>query len=193
MDSIDGEPALHFKDRDTWRHWLAANHAAESVLWLIHYNKASGQTGVKLGDAVEEAICYGWIDGKLKSLDAARYAVRYTPRQPKSVWSLINKERAKRLIATGRMTPAGLVTIAAGKRSGAWQQAYSSRKPERLPADLKAALMADATAWRNFQKFANSQRGNYIGWVKEAKMDATRQRRIGVVVSRAHDNKRPGE
>jgi uncharacterized protein YdeI (YjbR/CyaY-like superfamily) len=129
----------------------------------------------------------------LKSLDAEKYAVRYTPRQPKSVWSLINKERAKRLIAAGRMTPAGLVTITAGKKSGAWQRAYSSRKRERLTADLKAALMADATAWRNFQGFANSQRSNYIGWVKEAKMDTTRQRRIGTVVSRARDNKRPGE
>jgi len=193
VDSLDGEPALHFKDREVWREWLVANHTTESVLWLIHYNKASGQPGVKLGDAVEEAICFGWIDGKLKSLDAARYAVRYTPRQPKSVWSLINKERAKRLISDGRMTPAGLAAIAAGKKSGAWQQAYSSRKRERLPADLKAALMTDAVAWRNFQSFANSQRSNYIGWVKEAKMDATRQRRIGVVVTRAHDNKKPGE
>lgn len=193
MDSVGGEPARHFPDRDVWRDWLVANHATESVLWLIHYNKASGQPGVKLGDAVEEAICFGWIDGKLKSLDAARYAVRYTPRQPKSVWSLINKERAKRLTAEGRMTPAGLAAVAAGKKSGAWQQAYSSRKRERLPADIRAALMADALAWRNFRGFANSQRSNYIGWVKEAKMEATRQRRIGLVVSRAHDNKRPGE
>ncbi len=193
MDSVAGEPALFFKDRDAWRDWLVANHTVETAIWLIHYNKASGQTGLKLGEAVEEAICFGWIDGKVKSLDAEKYAVRYTPRQPKSVWSLINRERAKRLISEGRMTPAGLAAIAAGKKSGAWQQAYSSRKREHLPADLKAALMTDAVAWRNFQSFANSQRGNYTGWVKEAKMAATRQRRIDLVVSRARDNKKPGE
>jgi uncharacterized protein YdeI (YjbR/CyaY-like superfamily) len=91
------------------------------------------------------------------------------------------------------MTPAGLAAISAGKKSGAWQKAYRSGRRERLPADFRVALVANVEAWRNFQKFNNSQWSNYIGWIKAAKMAATRQRRIDIVVSRARDNKRPGE
>ena len=180
-------------DRTSRRRWLATYHASETAVWLIHEKKGRGRISVSVDEAVEEALCFGWIDGKLKSLGPDQYAVRYTPRQPKSLWSLANKERAKRLIETGRMTSAGLAAISAGKRSGAWQKAYRSGRRERLPADLRVALVANVEAWRNFQEFNNSQRSNYIGWVKAAKKAATRQRRIEIVVSRAGDNKRPGE
>ena len=128
----------------------------------------------------------------MKSLDDEKYIIRYSPRKAKSVWSKLNKEKAEKLIASGKMTDAGLAKIEAAKKNGYWDSAYTNREIDELPLDLKNALILDEDAWDNFQRFANSYRNNYIGWVNMAKSEETRKRRISEVVKRSSMNKKPG-
>jgi len=118
--------------------------------------------------------------------------IKFTPRRIGSVWSKINREKAERLIRAGRMSAAGLARIEEAKKSGLWDAAYTNKKKDRMPPDLKAALVQDKTAWDNFRKFANSYRNMYIGWVKGAKTEETRKRRMKEVVARSLKNKKPG-
>jgi uncharacterized protein YdeI (YjbR/CyaY-like superfamily) len=182
-----------FKNREEWRKWLKDYHFKEEGLWLIHYKKNSRKQSVSHPDAVEEALCFGWIDSKLKRIDDERYILRYTPRKGKSVWSKINKDAAEKMIELGKMTDAGLEKINLAKKQGLWDTAYTNLKKDRLPSDLKRALFEDKLAWKNFNKFSNSYRNSYIGWVKSAKSEETRKRRIDVVVKRSFLNKKPGE
>jgi len=183
---------LHFKNRDEWRTWLEKNHNKLNEIWLIHYKKSSSKKSVNHFDAVEEALCFGWIDSKLKKIDDERFILKYSPRKKKSVWSKINKEKAEELIASGKMTPVGLEKIREAKEHGLWDIAYTNLVKDRLPSDLKDALMKKTMAWNNFQKFANSYRNMYIGWVKSAKTKETRKKRIDEVVKRSLQNKKPG-
>ncbi|MFH1101994.1 MAG: YdeI/OmpD-associated family protein [Methanobacteriota archaeon] len=184
--------AQHFIDRTAWRTWLQQNHTSSKELWLVHYRKSSGKTSVPHREAVEEALCFGWIDSTLKKIDEERFILRYTPRKAKSVWSKINKEKAEQLITQGLMTDAGTKKIEEAKRHGLWDTAYTNKKKERLPSDLKTVLMKNQQAWKNFQAFANSYRNMYIGWVQNAKTDTTRKRRIREVVQRSLRNIKPG-
>jgi uncharacterized protein YdeI (YjbR/CyaY-like superfamily) len=181
-----------FMNRNDWRKWLEINHSKEDGLWLIHYKKKSNKKSVRHPDAVEEALCFGWIDSKLKRIDDERYILRYTPRKPKSVWSKINKDAAEKMIKLGKMTDAGLEKINIAKKQGLWDTAYTNLKRDRLPSDLKKALFKNKTAWNNFNNFANSYRNMYIGWVNGAKTDITRIKRIKEVVKRSSENKKPG-
>jgi uncharacterized protein YdeI (YjbR/CyaY-like superfamily) len=181
-----------FKDRNEWRRWLEKNHSIEDGLWLIHYKKKSKKISVSHSNAVEEALCFGWIDSKLKSIDGERYILRYTPRKGKSVWSKINKDAAEKMIELGKMTEAGFEKIKLAKKQGLWDSAYTNLKKERLPSDLKQALLLNKEAWKNFNNFAHSYRNMYIGWVKDAKTDETRKKRINDVVKRSSLNKKPG-
>jgi uncharacterized protein YdeI (YjbR/CyaY-like superfamily) len=186
------EAARYFENSRQWRGWLEQNHDREPEAWLLFYKKASGKPSMTVAEATEAALCYGWIDGKLQSLGAESFRLRYTPRQPGSLWSRINKDKAERLMAEGRMAPAGLAAVEAAKKNGRWAAAYSSRRQEKMPDDLAAALAGDETARANFSGFANSYRNTYIGWVNDAKTAPTRQRRIAEVVRRAALNKKPG-
>jgi uncharacterized protein YdeI (YjbR/CyaY-like superfamily) len=186
------EGAIYFKDNFGWRSWLEKYHGSKNEVWLIHYKKHSGKIGLKYDDAVNEAICFGWIDGKLKSIDEDRFMLRYSPRKSKSVWSKINKEKALRLITEGRMHSTGLARIEDAKKNGYWDIAYTNKKQEEVPSDLTKALNKDQIARYNFYNFANSYRNNYIGWIVNAKTDLTRRRRILEVVERSHINRKPG-
>ena len=183
---------LYFKNKYKWRTWLEKNHDKLNEIWLIHYKKSLNKQGLNHQDAVEEAICYGWIDSKLKKIDEERFILRYSPRKLKSVWSKINKETAEKMIQKGKMTKAGLEKINLAKKQGFWQNAYTNKIKEKLPSDLKNALLSNKIAWNNFQNFANSYRNTYIGWIKNAKTDLTRSKRICEVVKRSKDNKKPG-
>mgnify|MGYP001576358816 CR=1 FL=1 len=187
------EEALLFNDRNEWRSWLEKNHMNTKEVWLLHYKKQSKKQTLDHIDAVEEALCFGWIDSKLKKIDQERYILKYSPRKQKSVWSKINKENAEKMIASGKMTHAGLEKIEETKKHGLWDTAYTNKLKERIPLDLKKALLADSIAWDNFQHFANSYRNMYCGWVKNAKTNETRKRRIAQVVERSQNNKKPGE
>ncbi len=179
------EEALEFQNRQDWRHWLEKNHDKNPLVWLKFYKKHSGKRRIILSEAVEEAICFGWIDGKLRKAGDASFVVRFSPRKAKSVWSMINKERAERLIASGRMTSVGLTKIEEAKKAGNWDNAYTNKIRDEVPVDLKKALRQDLTAWNNFQGFANTYRNMYIGWVISAKTTETRKRRIEKVVEQA--------
>ena len=189
---METSKAHFFKNGQEWRTWLQQNHAEINAVWLVHYKKSSGKTGIGYDEALEEALCFGWIDGKLKSLDKEKYIIRYSPRKAKSVWSKLNKDKAEQLIVSGKMTDAGLAKIEEAKSNGYWDSAYTNRKTDELPLDLKNALIQDKEAWYHFQRFANSYRNNYIGWVNMAKSEETRKRRISEVVKRSSMNKKPG-
>jgi uncharacterized protein YdeI (YjbR/CyaY-like superfamily) len=189
---MESEQALIFPSRAAWREWLERNHAKEKGAWLLHYKKASGKHSLNYRDAVEEALCFGWIDGKMKSLDEEKFILKYSPRRAKSLWSKINKEKAEQLIAQGRMTPAGFEKIEEARRNGLWDSAYTSQVKEAVPPDLKEALSRDRAARDNFQHLANSYRNMYIIWVNQAKTAATRQKRIAAVVKRSALNRKPG-
>jgi uncharacterized protein YdeI (YjbR/CyaY-like superfamily) len=186
------DSAIYFVSAAAWRKWLASNYDKRDHAWLIIYKKGSGKANLTLESAVMEAICFGWIDGKLKSIDDERYILRYSPRKPKSPWSKINKDRAIKLMREGKMTDAGLEKIDEAKNNGLWDAAYTGRTREEMPDDLEKALKADKTAQDNFNNFAASYRNNYIGWINGAKTDATRRKRIAEVVRRAADSKKPG-
>ena len=186
------DKAVRFRNRREWRNWLSENHDKKNELWLVHHKSRTGTESISLEDAVMEAICFGWIDGKLRSIDEERYIVRYSPRRSNSVWSKINKDRAEALIASGKMTAAGLSKIDEARQNGMWDAAYTNLRSDKMAPDLQKALSMDKDAWSNFSNFANSYRNTYIGWVNDAKTDATRKRRISEVVKRAKLNIKPG-
>jgi uncharacterized protein YdeI (YjbR/CyaY-like superfamily) len=184
------ENAVCFKDRGEWRMWLEENHDEKIYVWLALYKKESGKKRLTLEEAVEEAMCFGWIDGKLKRFDDEKFILRFSMRKANSVWSKINKERAERLIKSGKMTTAGLAKIEEAKKTGLWDSAYTSKTKESIPLDLEQALMKDNKAWNNFQNFANSYRNMYIAWVSNAKTAETRVKRIKKIVVQSLQNKK---
>ena len=186
------EEAVEFADRAAWRSWLSRYHASDKELWVVHHKKRSPHPGLRYEEGVEEALCFGWIDSKALRLDEDRYAQRYSPRKPTSVWSRSNVERVERLIAEGRMTPAGLALVEEAKRRGSWQAAYTDRKPVSVPDDLEQALRSDPAAWDAFLAFANSYRNQYVMWVASARTEPTRLKRIAEVVLRSKAGKKPG-
>lgn len=189
---MNENPVLFFKNRNQWRRWLEINNKKFKEAWLIHYKKPASKKSISHFEAVEEALCFGWIDSKLKKIDEEKFILKYSPRKQKSVWSKINKEKAEKLIASGKMTQAGLEKIEEAKKQGLWDKAYTNLVREKLPSDLKKSLMKNKTAWKNFQNFANSYRNMYIYWIEDAKTELTRKRRIIEVVKRVANNKKPG-
>jgi uncharacterized protein YdeI (YjbR/CyaY-like superfamily) len=184
------DEALFFKEREEWRSWLANNHHKLNYVWLIFYKNNFSKNGISLDESVEEAICFGWIDGKLRKIDDEKFILRFSPRKAKSVWSRINRKRAEKLIKLGKMTDAGLMKIKEAKESGYWSNAYTNKVKETIPSDLKKVLMEDKKAWNNFQNFANSYRNIYISWINSAKTDETRKKRIDKVVEQSLQNKK---
>jgi uncharacterized protein YdeI (YjbR/CyaY-like superfamily) len=189
---MEFENAIYFKDKADWRQWLEKNHADSNDVWIIHYKKHSGVPSVSIAEAGEEALCFGWIDSKMKSIDADKFILKYSPRRPKSAWSKINRERAEKMITLGKMTFAGLAAIEIAKKNGNWEAAYTNTAGNEMPSDLKEALEASPSASSNFESFANGYRHTYIRWVNSAKTAETRRKRIAEVVSYSLLNKKPG-
>jgi len=178
---------LYFTNRDDWRVWLEQNHATEKEAWLIHYKKHTGKPGIPYEDAVEEALCFGWIDGLLRSIDGEKYALRYSPRRIKSIWSEANKKRAESMIEQGRMTEAGLMKIRQAKENGEWHNA-ASRETLEIPPDLEKALASAKETRMNFKQLPPSRQKQLIWWVTSAKKKETRQRRINEIVRLVKEN-----
>jgi uncharacterized protein YdeI (YjbR/CyaY-like superfamily) len=171
-------------DRTTWRAWLEEFGTTKTEIWLIFLKRHVPEPSVTYDEAVEEALCFGWIDGILKRIDDRSHAVRFTPRKPRSIWSESNKARVARLIAEGRMTPTGMRPVETAKGNGMWH----ATTPERIdvtPPDLEEALAADPGAAERWRTWAPSHRRQYIYWVLDAKRPETRARRIADVVRRA--------
>ena len=185
---------LHVTTREAWRAWLEQNHDRESEIWLIFYKKHSGQPRLPYDDAVEEALCFGWIDSTLKRMDDEKYAQKFTPRRNTNKWSELNKRRATRMIQTGRMTPAGLAKLgdALATQPGVETGSGGRKRPLELPKDLQQTLMTNPVAWENFNRLAPSHRRNYVGWILDAKRDETRQRRLQEAIQLLAQNKKLG-
>jgi len=135
-----------FKNREEWRSWLEKNHNKFDEVWLVHYKKPSSKKSINHVEATEEALCFGWIDSKLKKIDEESFILKYSPRKPKSIWSKINKEKAEKLISLGKMTQAGLDKIDEAKKRRLWDSAYTNKTKERLLSDLKQALTSNRKA-----------------------------------------------
>jgi uncharacterized protein YdeI (YjbR/CyaY-like superfamily) len=181
-----------FINRDEWRRWLELHHDSESELWLIYYKKGINKQSIKYDEAVEEALCFGWIDSQVKKIDAEKYMQRYTPRKDDSNWSQSNKRRVAKLIENGLMTEAGLKKIEIAKSNGSWNRLDEVEKYIKVPEDLKVALAENPTAKENFENFAPSHKKQYLWWLKSARKDETRQKRIRSIVKRAAENIKPG-
>jgi uncharacterized protein YdeI (YjbR/CyaY-like superfamily) len=181
---------FHATERKEWRQWLEKNYRSSLGVWVIYYKVKSGKPSVRYSEAVKEALCFGWIDSKVKSLDEERYMQIFTPRKPKSVWSKLNKQYIEELIEQGLITPSGLEKIEAAKQDGSWNK-LDAIEQLIIPADLKKALEANETANRYFEAFSNSSKKNILFWIESAKRPETRLRRIEQTISSAMQNKNP--
>ena len=172
---------LYVENRAEWRNWFAKNGAVEAEIWLIYPRKTSGRTRIPYSDAVEEALCFGWIDGIEKPLDSQNSAQRFTPRRAKSNWSQLNKERARRLIAAGKMTQVGIAVM--GDLDSEFQ----------IAPDILQALQADATTYAHFQNFPDYYQRIRIGFIEEArKQPDVFQKRLANFLKKTAQNKRFG-
>jgi uncharacterized protein YdeI (YjbR/CyaY-like superfamily) len=183
---------LHVTSREDWHTWLEENHDKEKEVWLIFYKKHTGQSRVPYDDAVEEALCFGWIDSIVKRIDDEKYAQKFTPRKTDSKWSELNKKRVEKMIRQGRMTEAGMALIDAAKKCGKWEQVISAPKELTLPPGIKDALAANKKAWENFNQLAPSYQRLYVGWITAAKKEETRQRRLKEAVETLAQGKKLG-
>ena len=154
---------LYVADREQWRAWLAEYHDKEQEIWLIYYKKGSGKPRIPYNDAVEEALCYGWIDSIVKGIDDKKYTQRFTPRKPKSNLSAMNRERVHRLLEQGKMTDAGLAAI-----KHVFDASEQPAEPEIAP-DIVQALQQDRETWQNFQGFPDSYKRIRIAFIEGAR------------------------
>ena len=188
----DELPILPFSSRDEWAAWLEANHASEpDGIWVKFAKKASGLPTITYEEARDTALCYGWIDGLVRSLDETSYLQRFTPRRSRSKWSKINREVATRLIASGEMKPAGLAEVERAKADGRWDAAYDSPKTMTVPDDLAAALAKNPKAQAAFDALAGSHRYTILYAVHDAKRPETRARRIEKFVAMLAAGEKP--
>ena len=171
-------PILSFSDKQTWAKWLEEEHDRAAGIWLKFAKKNSGISSLSYEEAVEVALCYGWIDGQMKGFDDKYWLQKFTPRRPKSIWSKINTERAERLIANGEMQPAGLKEIEAAKQDGRWQAAYASQKNMTVPQDFQSALNQNKKAKTFFEMLTGANRYAILFRIETAKKAETRARRI---------------
>lgn len=177
------------ESRVAWRAWLQANHNDSPGIWLIYYKKQTGKPTVTYAEAVEEALCFGWIDSVPNKLDEERHMQVFTPRKPKSPWSKVNKQRIKNLIEQDLMMPAGLEKIEAAKKDGSWTL-LDAIEELVVADDLAKALADNPTANDNFQAFNASSKKGILWWIESAKRPETRQKRIEQTVAMAAQNKR---
>jgi uncharacterized protein YdeI (YjbR/CyaY-like superfamily) len=171
-------PVILFEDQDGWANWLAANHAASPGLWLRIAKKAADITSVSYDEAIEVALCYGWIDGQKKSYDDGSWLQKFTRRGAKSIWSKINREKVQALIERGRMQPAGQAEIERAKQDGRWDAAYDSQRVAAVPDDLQAALDGNPTARAFFATLNSRNRYAILFRIQTAKKPETRAKRI---------------
>lgn len=186
---IDEFEDFHPKTRAEWREWLAKHHDSAQGVWFVYYKKASGKPRVTYDEAVEEALCYGWIDSLPRKVDDERSKLLFTPRKPKSVWSKPNKERIERMLEQGLMTEAGLKKIEAAKEDGSWDTLNDSDNLVIAP-DLAKEFAANKPAAKNFEAFTKSTKSVILSWINSAKREETRAARIAKTVSMAAKNKR---
>ncbi len=181
------------RNRGEWRAWLKKNHHAETEVWLVFYKTHTGQPSIPYEDAVEEALCFGWIDSIIQRIDDEKYGRKFTPRKRDSKWSALNKRRVAKMIRAGRMTEAGFAKLNYSGSADDYGRT-TRRKAEELaiPPYFKRALLGNRKAWENFNQLAPSYRRSYILWVATAKSHETRDRRLGEAIRLLAQNRKLG-
>ena len=177
--------ALFFRDRAAWRAWLRANHARRAEAWVAHVKKGSPRKGLTYEEGVEEALCFGWIDGLMHARDEDYFLQRYSPRKPRSVWSESNKVRVERLIRQRKMTRAGMIHVELAQADGRWQAVAVRRDPDWIPETLLVALRQTQGALDAYRSLPPSQREMYGHAVETAKKPETRAKRIRAAIEAA--------
>jgi uncharacterized protein YdeI (YjbR/CyaY-like superfamily) len=186
------EHSVQPPDRAAWRAWLADNHARVAGVWLITYKKAAGKPRIEYEEAVEEALCFGWVDSKPGKLDDERTMLYFAPRKPGSGWARPNKERVERLLAAGLIEPAGMAKIEAAKQDGSWEMLDAVEALE-VPEDLAAALASYPAARANWDAFPRSAKRGILEWIVQAKTPATRAKRVAETARLAEENQRANQ
>ena len=186
------ENSVHPDSRAAWRAWLEKNHTRAEGIWLVSWKKSSGKPRLEYDEAVEEAICFGWIDSKANKLDDERSMLWMAPRKPGTGWSALNKTRVERLLAEGRLAPPGLAKIEAAKADGSWNALDSSEALE-VPDDLERAFDGYPDARRYWDAFPPSARKAILQWIGLAKTDATRAKRVEETARLANENVRANQ
>jgi len=191
VGAFEDAPKVFAEDRATWRAWLEANHAAASGVWLVGWRRGHGLQ-LDYGEAVEEALCFGWVDSKGQVVDEQRSRLYFAPRKAGSGWASSNKERVERLLAAGLMRPAGIAVIDRAKADGTWT-IFDSVEAGIVPDDLAAALASHPPARANFESFPPGARKQLLAWIATAKRPETRAARIRETAERAARNERANE
>ena len=168
---------LYISNRKEWRKWLKENHSIVREVWLIYYKKHTNKPRIPYDDAVEEALCYGWIDSTVKRIDDEKYCQKFTPRNLKSIWSKHNKKRVAKMIKMGKMTKIGMDKIKAAKNNGEWYKTVEQVIEFKMPSELARLLSANNKARQFFNDLSPSQKRQYIGWVASAKKVETWEKR----------------
>ena len=171
---------LRVRTLGEWRQWLADNHASESEVWLIFHKRESGETSIPYADALDEALCFGWIDSLVKRLDERRYARKFTPRRPGSRWSEVNRKRYAELKAEGRLKRPGIERPPTER--GDAPRPARIELPRLLPAYIREALAGRPAALRHFQALPPEQRRRYFAWIESAKREETKRRRLAEAI-----------
>jgi uncharacterized protein YdeI (YjbR/CyaY-like superfamily) len=184
--------SIHPKTRAEWREWLSEHHTQAEGVWVISFKKASGKPRLEYDEAVEEALCFGWVDSKANKLDDERAMLWFAPRRRGAGWSKLNKGRVEKLIAAGLMTPAGLSKVEAAKQDGSWN-ALDAVEALEIPPDLAAALAANEAAQQYFDAFPRSVKRAILEWIAGAKKPETRAKRIDETVASAAKNIRANQ
>jgi uncharacterized protein YdeI (YjbR/CyaY-like superfamily) len=171
-------PTLACESRNAWKAWLAEHHATSAGVWLAIAKKGSGIAGVSYSEALDVALCFGWIDGQKNKLDADRWRQRFTPRRPRSRWSKLNRERAVALIEQGQMAPAGLREVELARADGRWEVAYQGQRTAEVPDDLRRELAGNERARAFFAALDSANRYAILYRLQDAKRPETRARRL---------------
>lgn len=179
---INNHQFFTFANSKEWREWLASYHDRATEAWLVIYKKGTGKENLSLNDAVEQALCFGWIDGKLKSVDSERYSLRFTPRRAGSVWSMRNIQRVESLIQKGLMTESGLAKVAEARLNGQWDAAVRREQTNLIPGDLEKALKKEKGAIEGFINLTESRKKQLLHWLMDAKRPETTGKRIEAIV-----------
>lgn len=184
---MEEQEYLYFKNADEWRLWLHDNHQSATKVFLIFYKVGCGIESMRWEEAVQVAICYGWIDSTVKRIDENRRRQLFTPRKDKSVWSKLNKTYIEKLIAKNLMHESGLRKIAIAKQNGSWE-ALDEVENYTIPEDLLYAFEQNPMAFQNYNSFSPSYRKNYLYWLNQAKRTETRANRIVEIISLCEQN-----
>jgi uncharacterized protein YdeI (YjbR/CyaY-like superfamily) len=179
----DGLPKIPFASQAEWEQWLHENHSGSEGVWIVMARKEAGIDSVRYPEVLESALCFGWIDGRREALDERRFLQRFTPRRPRSRWSRINREKAERLIADGRMRAAGLAEVQRAIADGRWEAAYEGQRSSTVPDDLQRELDARPKAKAFFAELSGQNRYAILYRLHDAKRPETRARRLAKFVA----------